>query len=279
MNKNAETEWIDGWDKQLEIAEKKEVANVKRFYKQQYSEAIKLFRESGQTSNFTTVFKRDDFISLYSGMYERIGFRFASYFRKSYSLIFKELDTSGFDDIWKQVFSQLGIRVGEQIAPNLKSTTDKTLKTELTKFLNDPNFIKTNEVDSGRIISSRFANIAEWQAKRIVRTESTFVANMGTQQSAKDTFGKNELMKKWKTSTDERVRSSHASLHNVKINYTDLFNGIMLVPADRSNGASARDVVNCRCRIILMPKKSVMEAAKLTPQGARQVQGIIREFT
>ena len=272
---NAEQIYLEGWDHQLEFAEKKETANVKRFYKSQYSEAVKIFKRTKQTSNFTNLFKRSDIVDLYAGLYERIGFRFASYFRENYAPLFKELDTSGYDNIWKQGFNQLGLKVGEQIAPYLKDTTNKTLNIELTKFLNDPDLIKLNEKDASRIISARFAKIATYQAARIVRTESTFVANMGTQQSARDTFGKNELNKKWKTGTDERVRSSHSILHNIEIDDKDLFSGIMLVPGDRSNGATAKDVVNCRCRIILKPKSKVMEAVKLTPQGAQQVQGII----
>lgn len=279
MTKNAEQDWLDGWDKQLEIAEKKEIAIIKRYYKQQYGKAIEIYKQTKQTSNFQTVFKLNDYGDLFANMYERIGFRFADYFRKSYSLLFKQLDTSNYDDLWRQIFNQLGGNIGQKIASDLKSTTDKTLKKEFSKFLNDPDLVKLNEREAARIITSRFANIAEYQAARIVRTEATYIANIGTQQSAKDTFGKNELIKKWKTSSDERVRNSHVILNNIEKDYDDLFQGIMLVPGDRLNGATAKDVVNCRCRIIYKPKPGIVEAEKLTPQTARQVQGILTDFT
>lgn len=279
IKKDAEQDWLDGWDKQLEIAERKEVSIFKKYYKQEYSKAIRLFQDKKQTRNFDTIFRPFDYANLYSDMYVRIGMRFANYFRKSYDKLFKEIDTSNYDDLWKQIFSQLGLQIGQRIAPNLKQTTDKTLNKELTRFLNDPELIKLNERDAARIITTRFSNIAAYQAARIVRTESTYAANMGTQQSARDTFGKDELIKKWKTSNDERVRGSHAVLHNTEVNHDDLFQGIMFVPGDRSNGATAKDVINCRCRIIYKPKKGIVEAEKLTPQTARQVQQILTEFT
>lgn len=278
IKKDAEQDWLDGWDKQLDIAERKEVAIVKRFYKSEYKKAIRIFQQTKQTSNFQTIFKLTDYHSLYADMYSRIGLRFANFFRLSYSELFKELDTSNYDDIWKQVFNQLGLQIGQRIAVDLKATTDKTLNKELTRFLNDPELIKLNERDAARIITSRFSNIAAYQAARIVRTESTYAANMGTQQSARDTFGKDELIKKWKTSADERVRGSHAILHNTEVDHDDLFQGIMFVPGDRSNGATAKDVINCRCRVIYKPKKGVVEAEKLTPQTARQVQQILTDF-
>jgi len=276
--KDAEQEWLNGWDKQLDIAERQEVVNVKRYYLEQYNEAIRIFKQTRQTKNFETIFKRTDIYDLYADMYFRISMRFANYFRKNYALLFKQIDTSGYDDIWKNIFSNLGLQIGQRIAPALKETTDKTLDKELTRFLNDPDLIKLNERDAARIITTRFANIAEYQAKRIVRTEATYAANIGTQQSARDTFGKDELEKKWKTSFDERVRGSHAELHNTTVNYDELFSGIMFVPGDRTNGASAADVINCRCRVIYKPKAGIMESEKLTPEGARQVQEIIREF-
>lgn len=88
----------------------------------------------------------------------------------------------------------------------------------------------------------------KWQALRIARTETTFAMN-----SAKEITGEvsGYLMEKvWVTRVDGRERDSHRAVNSVAIPQNDSFivgGEKMSFPGDKLHGASASQLVNCRC--------------------------------
>lgn len=83
---------------------------------------------------------------------------------------------------------------------------------------------------------------------RIVRTESGRVMQQASLDVMNQVSQQVTVWKRWKTSGDERVRSSHRILNNTEIPYDELFtfsDGTQ-TPAPRISG-SPQNVINCRC--------------------------------
>ena len=61
-----------------------------------------------------------------------------------------------------------------------------------------------------------------------------------------------KMLKTWKTYQDNRVRKTHRPLNDKTIPIGELFmvgNSFMLFPKDTSYGASASEIINCRCSV------------------------------
>ena len=108
-------------------------------------------------------------------------------------------------------------------------------------------------------IARRLKDVSEKSLKdsiRIARTETTRVQN-----SAKMDIGKEgqrlgfTMKKKWIATTDGRVREEHLAMNNVVVDEDEPFimpNGDKLMfPGDISLGASAENVINCRCTMVV----------------------------
>lgn len=85
--------------------------------------------------------------------------------------------------------------------------------------------------------------------RKIVETETNVLYNYRDFQKAK---ADGKTMKTWITMRDERVRLSHFYADNVAIPIDELFtvgSSLMAFPGDTSHGASADEIINCRCSI------------------------------
>ncbi|MCZ2396102.1 MAG: phage head morphogenesis protein [Chitinophagales bacterium] len=83
---------------------------------------------------------------------------------------------------------------------------------------------------------------------RIVRTESGRVMQQASLDVMDQVSQQVKVWKRWKTSGDERVRSSHRILNDTEIPYDELFtfsDGTQ-TPAPRISG-SPQNIINCRC--------------------------------
>jgi len=67
--------WQSSFERQLDIAEKKQIAIVKRFYKREYNKGIESFIADGQT-NFQLLFDNKDLLKIYRDLYTDIGMRY-----------------------------------------------------------------------------------------------------------------------------------------------------------------------------------------------------------
>ena len=91
-------------------------------------------------------------------------------------------------------------------------------------------------------------NFYKWQALRIARTETTFAMN-----SAKQIAGEVSglvMEKVWIAAIDNRTRQEHIEANGkaVPLNEPFIVGGEKLMfPGDKFNGASAFNLVNCRC--------------------------------
>ncbi len=99
-------------------------------------------------------------------------------------------------------------------------------------------------------------------SKRVANTESNGAAGSVIATTALVAFGSANLYKRWITVGDERVRDTHravATRKPIKSDQLYMVGGtFMRFPADPNafGGNVAGEVINCRCRSLVMPKLS-----------------------
>ena len=130
-------------------------------------------------------------------------------------------------------------------AKSVNETTLKLIKKNVTAGLELGETIDEIAARLDKIYDFRIKH----SSKLTSQTEVIGASNEGQLYSYKEA-GVEE--KEWLTAMDEKVRSSHRGIKNVKIDEAFITgNGNrLLYPGDRSSGASASDVINCRCTVI-----------------------------
>ena len=249
--------WKNEFSQQLDIGEKAEVARFKRYYNEQYKTAIDGFLLDNNPRGGNNLFRPSELENLYIGLYTNIGLRFAKWYAKSFDrLISKRQDVSGFDDVWSEMFTEVAKKVSGQRIVLVQGTAKAEIIKTLKRFMQDPEFQSLGTKERGRILRTRFNRISQYQAERIVRTEATFAANMGSLQSATDMFGTNGFDKEWLTAVDGRERDAHRMANGQKRDPLEPFNvggELLMLPGDPRGSAS--NIINCRCVVAEIPKE------------------------
>ena len=271
--------WQTDFEKQLDISEKKQIAIVKRFYKSEYNKGIESFIADGQT-NFLNLFDDKPLLKIYSDLYTQIGIRFANWYAKNFEkYLTKQIDTSNLDDIWAARFAALGVAVGSQRVSLVADTAKQTLIRITQRLMSDPEFMTLGAVEKGRILRNQFNRYSQFQAERLVRTESTAAANFATSEAATTIFPGDQLQKEWIASFDDRTRSTHSEADGqiVDQNAPFLVGGSqMMFPGDPS--APAKEVINCRCSIAHIPKEGAQTIEEIQSIGLGVAAGGFTNF-
>jgi hypothetical protein len=116
----------------------------------------------------------------------------------------------------------------------------------------DYGIAKNETVDelAARIEDVYDGDMQGWRARQIAQTEVTRTTNYGMYAAAFSLGA--PVQKTWVTVGDERVRPSHQEVAGMVLNLDESF-GVagenMLYPGDLESGATASNVINCRCSI------------------------------
>lgn len=271
--------WQSAFEKQLDIAEKKQIAKVKRYYKREYYKGVESFVSDGQT-NFQLLFDNKDLLKIYRDLYTDIGMRFAKWYVNNFrKFITKAVDTSAFDDIWANAFASFGSAIGAQRVTLVNGTAKKTLIDLTERLMKDPEFMTLGAVEKGRILRNQFNQYSQWQAERLVRTEATAAANFAQSQAAQTIFSPEQMQKEWIASFDDRVRDTHAQADGqiVMANNTFLVGGQpMMFPGDPAGGAA--ETINCRCSVAYFPIEGAETISDITTIGLGVAAGGFNNF-
>lgn len=103
-------------------------------------------------------------------------------------------------------------------------------------------------------IVRRIDGINRKRARLIARTETVTAANGAAMINAKESGI--PLNKMWISAIDHRTRRDHLVMNRVTVGINDNFNvgGFpMQQPGDRTQGAPAKEVCNCRCVVAFIP--------------------------
>jgi hypothetical protein len=257
--------WQSAFEKQLDIAEKKQIAIVKRFYKREYNKGIESFIADGQT-NFQLLFNDKDLLKIYRDLYTDIGMRFAKWYANNINrFIKKAVDTTDIDDIWRNAFGAFGSAMGAERVTLVSGTARKTLIEITQRLMRNPEFMTLGAVERGRILRNQFNKYSQWQAERVVRTEATAAANFAQTQAAQTIFPSEQMQKEWIASFDDRTRDTHSEADGqiVMANNTFLVGGQpMMFPGDPAGGAA--ECINCRCSVAYFPIEGAQAIGDIT---------------
>lgn len=273
--KKAKESWKGNFDKLLDKAERKEFANAKRYYQGEYLKAIEDFQKSGKTNGFDNLFRVADFTEIYRQVYVNIGLKFAKWYAKNFDkVISKQVDVSGYDDIWAERFNTVSQQIAAERVVLVQGTAKATLIKVFKQLSSDPEFMAMNEREAQRILRQKFGQYSKSQAERLIRTEATNAANVATLQSATDMFGQENLQKEWMTAIDGRERPAHRAADAQIVDFKERFlvGGEQLFhPGDPAG--SAKNVVNCRCSTAPFPKEDAQATGTIEGFGVRPPGG------
>ncbi len=103
--------------------------------------------------------------------------------------------------------------------------------------------------DIARGLEQHLATEARFRAVRIARTEIIAASNLGSQKAALATGL--PLIRRWLATQDDVVRDEHSAADGQMVKGATALYSVggeqLLYPGDISNGASAGNVINCRC--------------------------------
>lgn len=255
----------------LEKVEAKEANAIRRFLIQEYNKGVDDFLNTGKTNRFDGLFKKPDLEALYINLYRNIGLHFAKWYRDSaIEYIRKETDTTNYNSLWEEHFAAYGKTVAGEKIKIVSGTAKAKLESTLRRLTKDPEFQRIGILEQGRILRTKFKGLSVYQANRIARTEATNIANYGTNRASQDIFGSKNLEKIWITTMDGRQRDNHAFANNQKVDFEKPFfigGERMMRPGDSSLGASAANIVNCRCTSVPVPKENAAPLEPVTSIG------------
>ena len=125
----------------------------------------------------------------------------------------------------------------EIIKAQSEITTLEELAEIIEKKVNNPNFYR-------------------WQAMRIARTETSMMVNAS--QYISTDYTSIVIDKVWHHYSSQNERPSHVDMEGKRIGKLEAFEvdgERMLYPTDSSLGATARNIIQCRCRALYEPRK------------------------
>ena len=260
--------WQTAFESELKKAEKKQLAKVKRYYKNQYFKGVNSFLSDGQTT-FQLLFYTGDIIKIYRDLYEDIGLQFAKWYAKGFDKYIKKgVDPSQYVSQWQNTFAALGSAVGAERVTLVSGTAKATLVKITQQLMTDIDFQNSGIDEKTRILRNQFTNYSTFQAERLVRTEATNAANFATMASAETIFPAEDLQKEWIAATDERTRTTHREANGKVVNQKDTFNvggSQMLYPGDPRG--PAKEVINCRCSVASFPKEDAQATGEISDIG------------
>jgi hypothetical protein len=253
----AQDNWPDEFENELSKAERTSIKDFTEFYKAEYNDAIDLYLKikSMTTATAQQFFQDSKYVAMYEGMYSKIGLQFANWYSRNVEKYMPKADPGNMQSIWANAFAFMGNQVAGQRVTMVSSTAQATLTNTLRQFMSDPIFMSAGEKVQAKMLRQKFDYLADYQARRIVRTEATNAANYATEQAALNLFPGADMTKTWKSGYDARVRPAHQAANNQVVPFNSKFSvgGESLQRPGDPNG-SASNVINCRCSMIVLPK-------------------------
>ncbi len=146
--------------------------------------------------------------------------------------------------------------VREQTGSRIRNVSAATVKAA-KKFV-DRSFtegLTTDLIASGLRNHSGFSR---HRAFRIARTEVVAASNAGNHFATAAVLPNERFSKVWLSSRDIRVRDSHSAADGQTVDLDDSFKlagGRLRFPGDSTLGASAGEIIHCRCTTTHKPKK------------------------
>lgn len=256
--KQVSDNWANMFENELDKADRSSYRDFYAYYQSEYDKASKMFLSQGQinSADVQVFFKESTLIKMYSQMYSKVGLQFAKWYSKNFDkVISKSVNFKDYESIWQANFAFIGTQVGGQRVTSVSGTAKQTIISVIQKLVKDPEFQIQGEKVKAKILKTQFNKFSTYQARRVVRTETTNAANYATWKSASDIFAGQDMQKMWMAGRDARVRPAHQAAHRQVVDFNKPFivgGQALKWPGDPAGSAS--NVINCRCSMAPFPK-------------------------
>ena len=209
-------------------------------------------------------------------MYVNIGLHIANWYFRSFEKYYAKADPKPYKSKWQNAFETYGSLIASYNAPLVAETGKKTLIKLVDQLMRDPEFQALGNQQQARILRSKFNQYSDYQARRLVRTESTRAANYAIEEASKTMFSEDQLMKEWLNVGDEKVRSWHRNVKSVPMTEPFDVGGELI---QRPGEGTARNTINCRCRMITIPIEGAVPITEISDIGVGIGQSRIPGFS
>jgi len=276
--KNAlDNKYLNAFDKQVDTIEDKNIKELTKYYQKNYNEGIKNYLEYGVTK-WESLFTNNSLEKEYQKMYISIGNHIAQWYFRIFKTYISKADSKPYRTEWEKSFANYGGQVAATNVTGVSNTARKTLIKITQQLMRDPEFMILGEREKARILRSKFNHYSKFQAERLVRTESTRAANFAAEKSAKTLFSEDDLSKRWLTIMDGRERPWHQAANGQTVPMSQNF----IVGGEempRPGEGSARNVINCRCRILPIPVEGAIPVTELDNIGVSLGRNRLEDFS
>lgn len=269
--------YVKEFDSKVDAIERKVTPSIRKFYQDNYFKGVQNFLDTG-TTGYDNLFRIQDITKKYQQLYVDIGLHIAKWYFRSFEKYQKKADSKPFTPKWTNAFSTYGSLIAAYNAPLVSGTAKTTLIKLTQRLMKDPDFMRLGEREKGRILRKNFRQYSDYQARRLVRTESTRASNYAIEESSKTMFSEDQLSKQWVTMGDARVRNWHQSVNGQKRRMGEPFlvNGEEIM---RPGEGSAKNTVNCRCRMITIPDEGAVPITEISDIGVGIGESRIPDFS
>lgn len=233
---------------------KKWASRIFRTINEQVKEFVKSFKERPiwSDANIDRIVTPGPIGITIAGLYKDVGVRSANMQYRALKRATKDARL-GLD----QEFINAINRLLEDDFLDLINNINNTTKQIILKIIQDG----VQNGDGIEVIARRLLDtgITRARARTIARTETTAAANAGRTLGAKKTGLK--LNKVWSSAQQKRTRGSrrsdgadHLDMNGQEVGFDELFtdprdNAQLEFPGDKSHGAPAETIINCRCTV------------------------------
>lgn len=257
--------YVREFDSKVEAIERKVIPSIRRFYNKEYEKGISNFINSGNVQA-PTLFQNNDVVDRYKEMYVNIGLHIANWYFRSFEKYHSKADPKPYKSKWQNAFETYGALIARYNAPLVSGTAKKTLIALTDRLMKDPEFQALGNREQSRILRSKFKQYSDYQARRLVRTESTRAANYAIEQSSTTMFAPDQLSKEWVTVGDTKVRNWHKAVNGQRVRFDEPFN-VMGENIMRPGEGTAKNTINCRCRMITIPDEGAVPITEISDIG------------
>lgn len=267
LTKQFKENWREAYENRLTKSEKTQIRIFRKYYNDNYNKAIDKF-SLGQI-NPELIMNVISMTDLYKQMYLDIGIKQGKWYATNFDKYLKKgVDFRQFLDYWNQAFAKKGEEMAGIRVVSVIATARKVFQQTIQKLMADETFMAEGAEAQARILKRKFKEVSEYQAVRIVRTESALAANFATQETARQIFPGSQMKKEWIAGSDSRVRFDHALADGQIVNFNSdfLVGGEYLAYPGDPRG-SAFNVINCRCSTAPIPDEDAISNVELDEIG------------
>lgn len=247
-----------GYGKKFRISERKNFTYARKFYRKGFSDSINDFVSNGirEKDSYERFFQKKDISEMYQNIYTETGLIFFEYYVSNFQkFVKKQLENQ---NVVETFFKNYALNSTFQKQLSIQATAIKNIENIFSRLLLDNDFVQDSREGKTKRLHKIFDKRERWEARRIVKTETTLAANLGVNQGASSVMKPEEMVKKWILGGSQDHREGHMALSRMDpIPFEDSFvNPVTGNVMPYAGQGPASEVINCSCYVAPIPKRA-----------------------